>query len=403
MKSKNIIICLGLFLLIGLVACSDREGSDEQIKTGGEGLPIFATLDTRALPSNLGCELFVFWKSTSETDYIFKESIDLTGETLPYEMQFGDDDAQNKQYRFLFVAQPIDGKKMVVSNNGSAFQVGDNWLNTQIETTEQYLTEDYYYDILDKTGTEIIASGNINGDLTRLVGQMTLDIFRMEEMDNEMNPVNIKSTAIASVLDRVHTINVEYHKLTKSISFDIAGNIIEKENWDAPYTQTIKPTLGDTLQVNLPQVSLGLIAGEQNGSVRIKGVCGFTSSPKIRAKYTFTYYDTTPINEIFHHVHIQRCYLICDTIGSGHIHNDDCYSTKPVNCKYPAHVHDADCFDDTKKLVLNLPQETGYTKLLNIIPNTYTVNKAGIRMDRIIDLDQPSSFGFDVAWENEKN
>lgn len=422
MKNRNILITISLLLgLVVMMSCSENSKVGNEIKIPEEGLPVYATLDTRALPAGLNCHMYVFSKALTGTTYTYNQTIDLSG-TPPHQIQFEPHGISGKEFRFLFVAQPATDSKISVVT-------ATDWEGFRITTTDKEMGEDYYYGILNKTGTEIVNEGNLHGILKRMVGQMVLDIYKID--GNINNPVEIDPfKKITSVLDRVHEIEIDYSNLTKEISFDSNGDIKEESRWDTPFNQIIHPVLGDTLQVTLPQVENGLLVSGTglNGSVRIKGPYGLASTSKVRVKYTFKYYDTTPINEIYGHQHGRECYgmrvsticgfkyleqhehgpdcftdgiLTCDKVV--HVHTVDCYPADVLpTCGFDVHIHDKDCFESDHAIILNLPEETENTELLSIIPNKFTVNKAGIRMNRIIDLNQPGSFNFETIWENEK-
>jgi len=353
-----------------MTACSDNdnEGGSSGVNPE-EGLPITATLDTRSIPDELTCVLYVFWKPTSGSDYVYKEEVGLTNLMLPYRMKFLNEDLVGKSYRFLFVAAPNAGSKLSVLNDeDDQLSDGDTWEQVVIGSSEQLLDDKYYYAVLDKTGDEILEAGTINGELERMVGQIVLDIFRIGDSITDPDP--IQSSLVASVLDRVYQIDIEYANLTKEFAFNEAGNIVEKSSWTTKLSQTLTPTLGDTLQVALPQLTNGLdeSAQEVKGSVRIAGTYCLASSAKVRTKYTFKYYDTTPT----------------------------CANTENT------HKHSLSCFEDNQReLVLHIPQEADDAQLLNVLPNHFTVSKAGIRLDRIIDLASATSFVLAMDWANE--
>lgn len=385
-KNRSAYIIGALFTLLFITACSDNDNGNNIPFNVEDGIPVIATLDTRAIPNELTCNLYVFWKPTSGSDYVFKQSASLTNSLLPYPMKFLTDDLVGKPYRFLFVATPTTNSKMDVLNDaGTELVVGDTWDKVVISTQEQTLDENYYYDILDKGGDDIIASGEIKGELERLVGQMVLDIYRI---DGGINfPTPIVSNLVASVLDRVYQIDIEYLNLTKAISFDDNGDIVEKDSWTTPLKHSLMPQMGDTLQVNVPQVN-GLAEYDSNvrGAVRVKGISGLTSSAKIKLKYTFKYYDTTPTCGI-----------------PAHEHNNvtgNCYPNQ-ATCIFEVHAHRLSCFENNRReLTLHLPQNVEGTELLKILPNHYTVSKAGIKLDRIIDLSSNSSFVLETDWTN---
>lgn len=368
-KIKNAYIwCISL-MMICMTACSDRDNETPGNINPEEGLPITATLDTRAIPDELTCMLYVFWKPTSTSNYVYKEEVGLTNPMLPYQMQFLSDDLIGKSYRFLFVASPTTNSKISVSNDGNGpLGDGNTWDQVLISSSEQLLEDKYYYAVLDMSGNDILQAGAINANLERMVGQIVLDIFRIN--GNISAPENIQSNLVASVLDRVYEVDIEYSNLTKEFTFNETGTMVEKSSWPTALTQTLNATLGDTLQVYLPQLENGFGESivEVKGGAQIKGNYCLSSSAKIRTKYTFKYYDTTPT---------------CANAEKGHKHT------------FP-------CFENNKReLVLYIPQRGDEGKLLNVLPNHFTVSKAGIRYDRIIDLASATSFELATAWNNE--
>lgn len=366
-KEITYIIVLSIILLV-VTSCSNNDDNQYIRNIEEEGLEINATLDTRTIPAHLTCNLYVFWKATADTDYVCKDIIMLDGQ-VPYQMKFMNHELEGKTYRFFFMAVPkVQSKLNLYNASNTAFSVGDNWSELIVRAEDKVIDQNYYHGFVDKTGSQLLATTTIRGDLERLVGQIVLDIYRINNTIN--NPMPIQSAKIASVLDRVYQIDIQYSNLTQDIGFDMDGNIVEKANWATAYTHSIIPVKGDTLQVNIPQESIGIYNSAQNvkGSVRITGAYGLTSSPKIRAKYEFKYYDTTPM---------------CGNSDGGN--------------------HTIGCYDDRKSLVLNLPQVTETQKLLSILPNYLTVNKAGIRLDRIIDLQVNNSYELETIWGNERN
>jgi len=356
--------------MLGITACSEKE---EIRKSDPEnGLPIMASIDTRAIPANLTCSLYVFWKNTGVTEeYTLKEIHELN--VIPYDLKFLEQDLEDKDFRFFFIAQPTAAPGMdVLKADGTGFAINNNWTDMVVRARDQVIDENFYYGIIDKDGPTLCSEGEIHATLIRIVGQIVLDIYRIG--NNISDPKALQNSQILSVLDRVFQIDVEYHNLTKDISFDASGNVIEKTNWATPVTQTITVAQDNTFRVALPQLAKGLaLSGAKindapiNGTVRVKGTCGLASTGKVKAKYTFKYYDTTP-----------KCGDITTT-----------------------HTHDASCYDNKRTVEINMPKELSDPGL-DILPNTFTVNKAGIRMDRIIDLNQPGSFGLDTVWENQR-
>lgn len=367
MKTIHLTIYASLFLLAAAVTSCTQ--NNEIIKYNPEeGMPVSATIDTRAIPSTLDCTLYIFWKSAVGDPYTCKEVVSLTA--VPEILRFTNAELKDKYYRFFFVAVPaVNSYMSVVNTGGTPLAAGDNWSDVLLRTQAQVLDVNYYYDIVDETGNDLLANGTITGTLERVVGQLVLDIFKI---GNEIgDPIDVDPARATSVLDRVYEIQVEYTNLTKDIGFDADGTIIEKATWGAtPVTQTIQVDRDASLRVSPTQPDNGISPSGQpaEGSVRINGICGLLANQKIRAKYTFKYFDTTPI---------------CENNHTG--------------------AHTESCFDNTQSLTLHLPEEVNNNfPLLSIQPNYFTVSKAGIRLDRIIDIKYTGSFVLNTQWANER-
>lgn len=365
MKSINILqkiffllICLGIF------SCSNDPNETGGYAGGEKESYISTSLGTLSLPTNLKCDMHIFWKSTGDTNYTFKQRIPLTGSQT--KMKFMNNELVNKDYRFLFVATSDSISEIKVTNLlNDTLTTSDKWDDVKISADSMLLSADNYSGVLDKTGNDILNGGSIDGVLTRMVGQIVLDIFKID--GSISTPADSLSSGIESVLDRVYKIDMEYTGITKDVIFDSSNNIIDNSTWPGNHVQTLNLTINPSdLKVTVPQTTNGLevspIGGK--GSVRMKGIYCLPSDENMRMKFTFYYYDTTPT---------------CGNSDGG-IHTTNCY--------------------EKKTLVLNLPQDNPGATLLSVYPNYFTVNKAGIRLDRIIDLEQPGSFELLTIWDN---
>lgn len=361
---KNINIMQKVFFLlvcIGLFSCSSD--SNEFSEPQKDGTAVSVSIGTLSLPTNLQYDLYIFWKSSGVTNYTFKEKMTLTG--AQNRMKFMNNDLINKDYRFLFVATDKTAPEITITNlPGVELSTTDKWDDVKISANNILLTADNYSGILDKTGNEILNGGSIDGVLTRMVGQMVLDIFRIN--GNISTPTDIVSADVESVLDRVYKIEAEYTDITENVIFDSSNNLANNDSWASKYTQTLNVTTDSDLKVAIPQTTNGLEISPigTSGSVRIKGIYCLPSDKNMRMKFTFYYYDTTPT---------------CGNSDGG-VHTTSCYQQKT--------------------LVLNLPQDASGATLLSIRPDYFTVNKAGIRLDRIIDLEQPGAFELLTGWDN---
>jgi len=362
MKSLNIIRQISLSLIcLGIFSCSNESNDIVQDAPDAQDSYVSATLGTMSLPANLQCDLYIFWKSTSDTEYSFKDKVTLAG--TQSRLRFMNNDLNGKEYRFLFVATSKDSPEISVSNlENNALDTNDKWNDLLISAKEMLLSSDNYSGILDKTGDEIIDEGSIDGILTRMVGQIVLDIFRV---DGSIDiPMDIVSQNVTSVLDRVFKVEAEYDGLTKGVTFDTSNDILHKTTWPDKYSKTHLFTNDSDLKVSVPQIDNGLEISPIGaaGSARIKGIYCLPSTENMRIKFTFHYYDTTPT---------------CGNSDGGE--------------------HTTGCFDK-RTLVLNLPQDISTATLLSVYPDYFTVNKAGIRYDRIIDLKMDSSISFETGW-----
>lgn len=370
MRNKTITQFMALFVgCIGFVACSDNMDNEYNDINGGTGeLPINIRIANADLPENLHCTMYIFGKAGEASEYILKDSIHLNTENrriLPYSSTEWNED----NYRFLFIAMPNENAGLTLTNHNDADleRTVDTWENIRIKAADtKNISGDCYYGILDKTKGEIADSRLISGEIKRLVGQMAIDIFRVDDNGAPMDKQNL---SISTVLDRVYKIDFAYTGLTDEITFDAAGEPV----WLATTTLTetsIDIELGDTLQMYMNENSLLAVTPEGvDGSVRIKNLFCLPSTDNVKLKVTFHYYDTTPTCGI-------------TETNYNHYEEESCFVTKAIE--------------------LNLPQNNNEKEYLDILPNYYTVNKAGIPLDRIIDLLQPGSYGLNTTWENEK-
>lgn len=358
MEKKIFTRIIGFFVLcLSVSSCSDKIEDTNTFIDQEDGVPVKVSAGTRALPDQLECDLYIYIKGQGDTDYILKEIINFGNDDEKI-LQFLNTDLMQNNYRFFFVATTPGNTEISLTN----VAVNNTWANLRIIANQMNLSDNYYYTVLDKTGNEILNDGTINATLNRIVGQMAIDIFRTD--GNINNPLPKSTNAIESVLDRVYKIEITYKDLTQTISFDANGAPVQEDEFTGTYLQTITNIINGDLKVSVPQEDKGLVVSGKgtSGSVRIKGVCGLPSDKKIRMEAKFYYYDTTPT---------------CNNADGGN--------------------HSSTCFKE-ETLTLHLPRLIGYTELLSIYTNTFTVNNAGIRFDRIIDVALEGSLNFDVVW-----
>lgn len=351
-----------LLICLGIVSCSNDSDQVYQKTDDVQEPNVSATVGTMSLPANLKCDMYVFWKASGNTDYTFKERVSLAGTQT--RMRFMNSDLVNKDYRFLFVATSATNAEIDVTDRSkNTLDTNDKWSDVLISAKNIIISADNYSGVLDKTGDNILNGGSIDGVLTRMVGQMVLDIFRIKNSISD--PMDIISPDVISVLDRVFKVEVEYEDLTEGVVFGESNNLVDENTWDDKAVQTLLFNTDAGLKVSVPQTDNGLEISPvgKSGSARIEGIYCLPSTENVRVKLTFHYYDTTP--------------------ACGNTDN--------------SHTHSAACFDQ-RKLILNLPQNKEDATLLSVWPDYFTVNKAGIRFDRIIDLKMESSIAFETEW-----
>jgi len=368
MKDMNKINILFSFLItIALFACSDKsEEEDYAIGGGNDDIPVVVDLKDTPLPAGLNCYLYIFSKSGSDSDYSFDSNYTMTSSRS--RVKFLNKDLKNKSYRFLFVATSSASPEVkVLAKSGNIIDTNHKWADVMIRANSTTMTGNNYSVVLDKSGAAILNEGNIQATLTRMVGQMTFDIYKVKDTDNPNLPDTV-ALPHYNVLDRVYKIEIGYAPLTKDLTFDTTNQLAEYSHWTDTIRQIIEPKFEqatDSLRIDIMQKTDNLtLSSIEKGSASIKGIYCMPSNQNMSVKMTFYSYDTTP------------------------------------KCGDPEHAHTKDCYQP-KTLVLNLPQKDNTDKL-SVKPNYYTVNIAKIWYNRIIDLEQPASFGFDTTWENEK-
>lgn len=177
---------------------------------------------------------------------------------------------------------------------------------------------------------------------------MLFDIFRTGGSLSQ--PESIVSPDTESVIDRVSRIEITYENPTTALRFDENGTLVPAAYAAEPLTRSIEPQATD-FRVALPQADrgLGVYDAGLRGSLRMEGAFLLPSDSHLRIKLLFTYYDTTPV------------------CGNGH-----------------ADAHTPACFQQ-RQVTLALPAAEAGTGL-PVAADCYTVNRVGLRCDRIIDV-----------------
>ena len=273
-------------------------------------------------------------------------------------------DLNKKNYRFLFIATPEQTPEIHVRHSdNSPFAFGTEWEKVAIEMANDSLSVDNYYGIKDLTGNEILQTGTIQGELTRLVGQM-LFCFYKAGPGGVSDPVPMNDKTVASVMDRISSIDITYEGVPRLITFDSGNHPVVLPGSKITLNHTIHFSLTPEGQkVPLPQTNVPVeVADSIPGGAILKGTCLLPTRQEVRVSMFFHYYDTTPI---------------CNHTETAHIHGTECFTTGLLS--------------------LRLPQNSE-SPGLGILPDHFTVNNAGLPCNRIIDIDHTTDIEVNTAW-----
>lgn len=354
MKRKHIYRLFTALALLAATACA-LEGPDEA-PDGNRQRIVRLQLDAGGTVP-LKTTLAVFRRAAGSSDeYTFDRSLAVAdGQRLKLTLA----ELTASDYRFLSVAQSDDFLTLADAA-GNTPGAGTPWSGIRLLCPTGQAGIDCYTGITDRTGKQLLDEGTLHLTLTRIVGQTVFDFYRIGT--SVADPQSIVSTDVVSVLDRVKRIDIAYAEPTTSVRFDAAGNPLPDARAAEPFVQTIEPALTG-FGVALPQADKGLTPYDEavRGSVRIAGACLLPSDDRLRVKITFTYYDTTPA---------------CNNDHTGD--------------------HTATCFEE-RTLTLNLPAANA-PQGLPVVEDSFTVSRAGIRTDRIIDISVQQGVAFDFTW-----
>lgn len=357
MKRKYPYRIIGALILLFGAACASQEPQ--------ECLPCKknATVEVRlagTIPeAGLETPIYFFRRNAGTQDeYVFIRSYASVadGETikLPLEEMAGE------EYRFLMIAQPAGGAWLTLqAADGSTYAPGATWDELRLASATGSASADGYCGYTDRSGAEILAEGAVRLKLTRIAGQVVFDFFRTGGSLSQ--PESVVSPDVASVIDRVAEIEIEYANPTASLRFDADGALVPATYAAEPLKQRIVPEM-ENFKVSLPQADKGLAVYDASlrGSLRMEGACLLPSDSKLRVKLVFTYYDTTPV--------------------CGNDHTGDgaaCYVRRQMTLDLPA---------------------AGSQAGLPVAADCFTVNRAGLRCDRIIDVPVGGAITMDFGW-----
>lgn len=346
-----------LLLLFGTACASD--GQEECLPCVNKGIVEVRLAGT--LPATgLETPLYLFRRDAGSGDaYTFVRGYGSVtdGERLKLPLS----EIKGSDYRFLMIAQPTGGAWLSLRTaEGSTYAPGETWDGLRLTCTSGSAGPDGYCGFTDLSGAAILADGTVRLKLTRIAGQVLFDFFRIGSSLSQ--PESVVSADVESVLDRVTGIEIEYLSPTVSLRFDTDGALIPAAYAAEPLRQDILPVM-ENFRVSLPQADLGLGVYDASlrGSLRVEGAYLLPSDAKLRVNLTFTYYDTTPT---------------CDNDHTED-HTEACYGLQRMSLTLPS---------------VDAPAG------LPVAADCFTVNKAGLRCDRIIDVPVGGSIVMEFGW-----
>lgn len=359
MKQRNIYRIFAPFCLLLVTTACTQEAQEECVPCTK-----VRTVDVRlagAYPaSGLETPLYLFRRSAGSTDeYLYDRTCESVADGQSLKMPLAEIKASD--YRFLMIAQPQGAAWLTPQTaSGGALVPGTGWDDLRLVSVSGAAASDGYCGFADMGGEELLQQGSVRLTLKRIAGQVVFDIFRTAGSLSQ--PESVVSAEVESVIDRISQIDVEYVNPTTALRFGADGQLTAAAYASEPLTVTIRPEMGD-FKVVLPQADKGLQVYDAalRGSLRMEGAFLLPSDSKLRIRMNFTYYDTTPI--------------------CGNDHTGD---------------HTAACYGQ-QQLTLALPAATSEAGL-PVAADCFTVNRAGLRCDRIIDVPAGGSVEADFDW-----
>ena len=343
-------------------ACSDEEKVSSGPETSVFELPVL--FDTKATASSAMQYAMYIFEQEGSGPYLFKDSLILTEPTGHY--TFNKKDLLKKNYRFLFTGTPAAGAEIFTLQIGNhSLTEGMDWEAVILTCKKAAVSEYNYCKVVDMSGQDILTQGSINCKMERIVGKMVFDFFKAQDGVTPLQPVDIDSEEVLSVMDRIKSIEVVYTGLISTLTFNQANELIPDASTagDNTVTQLIHIENTPEFKVTIPQEEIGLVGVDNvKGAVRLVGGCFFPTLENMAVTLTFTYYDTTPVCE-------------------------------------KEEVHSEGCFKQ-KTLVLNLKDQNN-TQVLRIMADRMIRNKIGIHCNRIIDVPVNSGLNIDVEWNKD--
>lgn len=343
-------------LFAGLaLSCTERQESPEWVDDES-GILLRPGLREETPSDDLLTKLYVF-KAGADNNYLLSDSLSeiISGSTR---LKMNLADLNKNDYRFLFVSTPRLRPEIQVNRmDGSPFAFGTEWEQVVVTMTTDSLSIDNYYDIKDLPGTDILRLESIDGELTRLVGQMVFCFYKA-------SPEGVTDPSVASVLDRISSIDIAYKNVPRQITFDANNLPVSVAGDEKVLNHSVRFSLtGDGQKVALPQEGVPVeIADSIPKGAILKGTCLLPCQEQVSVSMVFHYYDTTPV---------------CGHTEAGHTHEAGCYTPE--------------------ELSLTLPKNTE-TAGLSVLPDHFTVNNALLPCNRVIDVEHTSGIQVNTVW-----
>lgn len=345
-------------LLLGMLSCSDDQApAATDPLADPSGVP-FAYTYARGtdVATSVNCALYIFSRKQATEKYCLDSILPVLDAAT--RLKFDNGSLSTRMYRFLFIATPGDaGGVDIVQPDAAAPEKGTAWDQLRLRPRAAELSIDNYYDVVDLSGKDILDTDSIRGQLTRFVGQVVFQFSKIGTSITDIQPID--DPLVTSILDRVHDIEITYEGYTAALAFTDDGDLVPAGNATAPRTQRVTPTLDARLCLPLPQASLELVNDDIALGGRVMGLYFLPGTDNVSVTLVFHYYDTTPT---------------CQT----------------------AHVHTADCYD-SRTLRLLVP-DPAVRPGLPVEANAYTVSKAGVRCNRLIDVKTNHDIQISTDW-----
>lgn len=350
-------------LLCGLFqSCATSWENPPEVPDDKSEILLHTELMNGIVVNGLLTKLYVFSK-VGTGDYLLTDSLpQVVSGTSRLKLSLAD--LETNDYRFLFIATPEANPEITVRRKDNYALLPDaTWQDITIGATVENLSIDNYYGIKDMTGSEILEKKEITADLTRLVGQMVFCFYKVGP-GGVKDPVAVDDPNVASVMDRVSSIDVTYEGVPRLVTFGAGNEPVALAGSESTINHIVRFSLMDDGQkVNLPQEEISVeVADSIPGGAILKGACLLPSQQSVRVSMVFHYYDTTPI---------------CENFEKGHMHSTACYTPNTLS--------------------LHLPQSNS-SQGLSVLRDCFTINNSGLPCNRVIDIQHTSGFDVDTKW-----